>query len=76
MQETIQAVYENGVIKPLQEVHLREHEKLTVTISKTKPARKEKVAHPAMGLVGIFDSSIGDLSKEHDEYLYGWKKAK
>lgn len=74
MQETINAIYENGVIKPLQKLHFKEHEKVTVTIS--KPTRKAKTKSPAMSLIGIFESGIGDLSREHDKYLYGQKKIK
>lgn len=72
MQETISAIYENGVIKPLQKVHLKEHERLTITISK-KTAKAKKTA---LALIGIFDSGIKDLSMKHDEYLYGLKKIK
>lgn len=74
MQETINAVYENGVIKPLQKLHFKDHEKVTVTIS--RPVRKSKTKNPAMSLIGIFESGIGGLSSEHDKYLYGQKKAK
>ena len=72
MRETIKAVYENGVIKPLQKLHIKDHEKLTVTISKTTSKPKSKKS--AMSMVGIFDSGMKELSLEHDEYLYGWKK--
>lgn len=74
MSRTIEAVYENGVIKPLRKLQLKDHDKLTVTITK-KPARP-KTEKPAMSIVGIFDSGIKDLSGEHDKHLYGWKKTK
>lgn len=32
MSKTIQAVYEDGVLKPLQKVRLREHEKVEIQI--------------------------------------------
>lgn len=72
MRETIKAVYENGVIKPLQKLRIKDHEKLTVTISRKPPKPKSK--KPAMSMVGIFDSGMKELSKEHDKYLYSWKK--
>ena len=74
MRETIEAVYEDGVIKPLRKLKLKDHEKLTVTI--TKKTMKSKTGKPAMSIVGIFDSGIKDLSREHDKLLYGWKKSK
>lgn len=74
MQEVIKAIYEDGVIKPLQKLHLKEHEQVTITIEKKGTETKPKRA--AMSIVGIFESGIGDLSNEHDNYLYGWKKRK
>lgn len=68
MRETIRAVYENGAIKPLQKIHLKEHEHLSITISKTK---SEKSKNRNMAIIGIFESGIKDLSVEHDQYLCG-----
>jgi predicted DNA-binding antitoxin AbrB/MazE fold protein len=33
MEKTVQAVYENGVLRPLEPVHLEERQEVTVTIS-------------------------------------------
>ena len=74
MRETVEAIYENGVIKPVKKLKYKNREKLTVTIVK-KPL-KPKTAKPAMSIVGIFDSGTKDLSREHDKHLYGWKKTK
>lgn len=74
MQETVEAIYEDGVIKPLQKLRIKEHQKLTVTISRR--SAKGKPENPAMALVGIFESGIKNLSLEHDKYLYGWKRSK
>ena len=73
MIRTIEAVYENGVIKPLQKIHFKEHEHLSITISKIK---REKTKNRNMSIVGIFESGIKDLSMEHDQYLYGRQKTK
>ncbi len=74
MHGTIKAIYEDGVIRPLEKLHIKEHEKLTITIIR-EPA-KTKFKKKALSLVGIFNSGIKNLSQEHDKYLYGWKKAK
>ena len=74
LQETVEAIYEDGVIKPLQKLRIKEHQKLTVTISRR--STKVKPENPAMALVGIFESGIKNLSSEHDKYLYGWKRSK
>lgn len=72
MQEVIKAIYEDGVIKPLEKLDLKEHETLTIAI--VRKAVKSRAKNPAHALVGIFDSGLGDLSKDHDSHLYGWKK--
>ena len=74
MQEVIRAIYEDGVIKPLQKLNLKEHEMLNITIE--KKGSKTKSKKTAMSIIGIFESGIKDLSLEHDNYLYGWKKSK
>lgn len=73
MRETVKAIYENGVIKPLTKLDIKEHEILTVVIS--KKVKKTRVKNPALSIVGIFDSGIGDLSQKHDRYLYKQKKS-
>jgi predicted DNA-binding antitoxin AbrB/MazE fold protein len=35
----VEAVYENGVFRPLQPVHLPEHQRVTVTIGEESPER-------------------------------------
>lgn len=74
MREVIKAIYENGVIKPLKKLDINEHEILTVVIS--KKVKKTRVKNPALSIVGVFDSGIGDLSQKHDRYLYEQKKSK
>jgi predicted DNA-binding antitoxin AbrB/MazE fold protein len=46
MELTIEAIYENGVLKPTQPLPLREHEQVTVTI---RPGRS--VARQTAGMV-------------------------
>jgi predicted DNA-binding antitoxin AbrB/MazE fold protein len=83
MAKSIKALYEDGVFKPLSKVHLknRQRVKLTVVESekplKTSTARQRLPApgrdvpsHPAYRLVGVYRSGVSDLSKNHDKYLY------
>ncbi len=37
---TVEAIYENGVLKPAQPLPLKEHEKVQVTIHTTTPAEQ------------------------------------
>lgn len=60
MQETVEAIYEDGVIKPLQKLRIKEHQKLTVTISRR--SAKGKPENPAMALV-LFQLNIPKLIK-------------
>jgi len=74
MRKIVKAIYENGVIKPLKKLDIKEHEMLTVVIS--KKVKKTRVKNPALSIVGVFESDIGDLSQKHDHYLYEQKKSK
>ena len=71
MSKIIEAVFENGVFKPLEKVDVPEHKKLTIILA-------DKVKHPVKGkcsLAGIIDIAKDcfdtDLSIHHDKYLYG-----
>ena len=33
MAKTVEAIFENGVFKPLEKIHIKEHEKVKITIS-------------------------------------------
>lgn len=71
MSKVIDAVYEDGVFKPLTKPDLPEHKKLTLIIpDAVKKTRKKKGA-----LEGIIDiaqmCADTDLSVDHDKYLYG-----
>jgi predicted DNA-binding antitoxin AbrB/MazE fold protein len=71
MTKTIEAVYENGVFKPLQKVKLPEHKKLTIIIESEVKKRTRK----ACTLRSIIDiaknCSDTNLSTQHDTFLYG-----
>jgi len=71
MAKTIDAVFENGVFKPLEKVDIKEHERFQIIVkSKAKRIR---------GATGTLDDIIDiatdcpdtDLSIHHDKYLYG-----
>lgn len=71
MPKTIEAVYENGVFKPLKKIRLNEHQKVELTILTEEEidiATKE-----ALSIIGIGKSSFNDTAEKHDEYLYGRK---
>lgn len=71
MSKVIDAVFENGVFRPLAEVNLPEHRRLKIIL----PDEIEKVIGNTCSLAGIIDIAKGcidsDLSEHHDKYLYG-----
>jgi predicted DNA-binding antitoxin AbrB/MazE fold protein len=72
---TIEAVYENGVLKPAQPLPLKEHEKVRVTVEPARPPIWERI------LALTADAPPEELAKppidgasQHDHYLYGTPK--
>lgn len=64
MHKTIEAVYENGAIKPLEPLALSESQKITVTIETTE----SRVAS-TKALIKA-DSDVVRQVAESDDYLY------
>ncbi|MBI5788519.1 MAG: antitoxin family protein [Candidatus Schekmanbacteria bacterium] len=77
MPKTIEAVYENGVFKPVKKIKLPEHElvKLVITpLYEDEEAVKrlvEKQKKALKKVIGIGSSDSDDGSINHDKYLYG-----
>jgi len=71
MPKTIEAIYEDGVFKPLTKPRLKDHEKVELTIS-TKFETNEAVKN-ALSIIGVGKSPFKDSSVKHDDYLYGKK---
>ena len=70
MSESLKVIYENGVLKPLQKVNLKEHQKLELIIKRAfKDASVSKQKSP-LRLIGLFESDVDDLAVNHDTYLY------
>lgn len=64
MHKTIDAVYEEGVIKPLQKLPLSESQKIRVTIDTT-----ESVVASSKGMIKA-NAEVVRRVAESDEYLY------
>ena len=69
----VKAVYENGVFKPKEPVHLKEKAEVEVIL----PTEPELDADDPTGwkaidsVIGSVNSGISDISEKHDDYLYG-----
>lgn len=64
MRRTVDAIYEKGVIKPLEPLGLRESQKLTVTIN-----TPESIATSTTAMIQADPAVVQDIA-EGDEYLY------
>ena len=71
MTKVINAIFEDGVIKPLEKVDIKEHEKIRIIITN----EVETAPQNECSLTGIIDIAQDcpdtDLSVHHDKYLYG-----
>ena len=71
MPKVIEAIYENGVFKPLEKVDIEEHKKIKIIL----PSKIEYAPSEECTLEGIIDIAKDcfdtDLSTHHDRYLYG-----
>lgn len=72
MPESVEAIYENGVFRPLQPVNLPEGERVRLTV-----ATGERANDPAANLSDLaVDMGTPDLATNIDHYLYGLPKQK
>lgn len=85
MAKTFNALYENGVFKPLGKVRLKNKQKVRLALVPTeksitrgakstrkrqaKSAREAATSYAAQ-IVGLFKSGVGDLAEHHDRYIY------
>jgi predicted DNA-binding antitoxin AbrB/MazE fold protein len=84
MARAFNAMYENGVFKPLEKVRLKNKQRVKLTViekplkraAKSTAKRRQVLSqadvgsHPAQCIVGLFKSGTHDLAKNHDGYLY------
>ncbi|HEY4760929.1 MAG TPA: antitoxin family protein [Thermoguttaceae bacterium] len=77
MTQVIQAVYENGVLRPLETIHLIEHQQVRITIEgmSKENAENSDVLSAEDPLRG-FRVSLGipDLSENFNDYRFGRRK--
>ena len=85
MAKAFNALYENGVFKPLGKVRLKNKQKVRLALVSTgKPvtrganstrkrwvkSAREPASFRLTQIVGLFKSGVGDLAEHHDRYLY------
>jgi len=72
MPKTIEAIYEDGVFKPLKKIRMNERQKVQLNVY-TKD-EIDAVNKAAFSIIGIGESAFKDTAQKHDEYLYGKKR--
>jgi predicted DNA-binding antitoxin AbrB/MazE fold protein len=71
MTSTMKAVYEGGVLRPLEPLDLGEHEQVYVLLLPDEPAKIAAAQRAALeGLVGSGESGSSNILLRHDESLY------
>lgn len=73
MPKTIDAIYEDGVFKPLEKINLKHNKKIELVIFPIEgdiPDLVKAQKKTLSKLCGIGHSNLGDLSRNHDKYLY------
>ncbi len=72
---TIEAVYENGVLRPAEPLPLQEHERVRVTVEPARPPIWERIAaSTADAPPEELDKPPVDGAAQIDHYLYGTPK--
>ena len=74
---TVKAIYENGVFRPQEPVHLAERTEVEVLIPDTISADVDDPTgwKAAEALIGFIEDAPTDMAEQHDHYLYGQPKA-
>ena len=76
MTKTVEAIYENGVFKPVKKVKLPEHERFKLIVSPVEEDEREikkiveRQKRAVKKLIGIGHSGLTDVSANHDKYIY------
>jgi len=72
---TVEAVYEDGVLKPAKPLPLKEHEKVSITVEEKQPSLVERMVARAHALPPeTLDRLPADGAAQHDHYIYGTPK--
>jgi predicted DNA-binding antitoxin AbrB/MazE fold protein len=75
MTVAVEAVYENGVLRPEKPLGFKEHAKVHVIIEGEADVHSAEAGAPDLdgwkSLVGIIKDAPPDVSENHDKYLYG-----
>ena len=68
---TVKAIYENGVLRPREPVHLEEHTEVEVLIpSSASPDTDDPTGwQAAEALIGFIEDAPPDMAERHNQWL-------
>jgi predicted DNA-binding antitoxin AbrB/MazE fold protein len=71
MSKAIEAIFENGVFRPLTEPHLNNHQRVKIEIiSEDDESLVEAQKKILLEFAGLGKSRFTDVARNHDRYLY------
>ncbi len=71
MSKVIRAIYEDGIFKPLEDIHLPDHQRVKLEIiSEEEVSLAESQKKSLLEVIGIGSSGLDDVARKHDKYLY------
>jgi len=71
MSKVISAIYEDGIFKPLEDIHLPDHQRVKLEIiSEEEVSLVESQKKALFEVIGIGSSGLSDVARKHDKYLY------
>ncbi len=77
MSQVVHAVYEKGVLRPLDPLDLPEHQEVRVTVEPVPPGKAEppRSGHGDDPLAGVrVSTGIADLAEHFDDYRFGRRR--
>jgi predicted DNA-binding antitoxin AbrB/MazE fold protein len=71
MSKVIEAIFENGLFRPLTELNLRNHQRVKIEIlSENDESLAEAQKKILMEFAGLQKSNFTDVARNHDQYIY------
>ena len=71
MSKVIEAIFENGMFKPLSEPHLKNHQRVRIQIlPEDDESSVEAQKKILLKFAGVQKSKSTDVARNHDRYLY------
>jgi predicted DNA-binding antitoxin AbrB/MazE fold protein len=71
MSKVIEAIFENGIFRPLSEPHLKNHQRVRIEIlSEEDESSIEAQKKILLEFAGLGNSRLTDVARNHDRYLY------